>query len=368
MRRIVLVGLGHAHLHVAAQAETFRRHGLDLTLIDPGTFWYSSIGSGLLGGRYERADDVIDSAAFAAARSIAHRRGRAAGLDRERRLVLMGEGEPVPYDLVSFNVGSRVVPPFPVVVGSSLGANVWAAKPIAGLLDLRERLLAAFRRGETVRWVTVGGNHSGCELTCNAAALACDHGARLEATLITQGEELIAGEPAGARRTMRRRLERYGVRLRLGERVERIEAGAVVARERLPFDHALFATGLSASPLMRDLGLDADDGLVVTESLHAPADTRVFAAGDCAAILGHDLPKVGVFGVRAAPVLARNLLARALDGPLERYRPQRIWFAAHNLGDGTGLATWGPVWWRGRTALALKDWNDRRFMRRYRPR
>ena len=33
---------------------------------------------------------------------------------------------------------------------------------------------------------------------------------------------------------------------------------------------------------------------------------------------------------------------------------------------GTGLASWGPVWWRGRSALWLKDWNDRRFMELYR--
>ena len=366
--RIALVGLGHAHLHVAAQAETFRRRGLDLTLIDPGTFWYSSIGSGLLGGRYERADDVIEAADFAARHGIAQVAARATGLDRARRVVLTDgpqdgpQGGEVSYDLVSFNVGSHVAPAFPVADD----ANVWTAKPIASLLALRERLEAAFARGERVRWVTVGGNYSGCELTCNAVALARACGGQLDATLVTSSG-LIDGEPAGAQRAMRRRLESYGVTLRLGERVDRIERDAVIANTSLPFDHALVATGLQAAPPVRDLGLDADSrGLLVTDRLHTLADDRVFAAGDCARILGHDLPKVGVFGVRAAPVLARNLLARAAGEPLERYRPQRVWFAAQNLGDGTGLATWGPLWWRGRSALALKDWNDRRFMDRYR--
>ena len=55
-KHVVLVGAGHAHLHVAKCAAAFGR----LTLIDPGLFWYSGIATGMLGGTYDRADDVID--------------------------------------------------------------------------------------------------------------------------------------------------------------------------------------------------------------------------------------------------------------------------------------------------------------------
>ena len=135
----------------------------------------------------------------------------------------------------------------------------------------------------------------------------------------------------------------------------------------IAFDHALVATGLRAAPLVEACNLPADErGLHVLDRLHAASDDRVFAAGDCARIDGYDLPKVGVFGVRAAPVLAANLISRTADQRLAAYKPQRIWFAAQNLGDGTGLASWGPAWWQGRSALAIKDWNDRRFMNLYR--
>ena len=90
MARVVLVGLGHAHLHVASRAAEFRAAGHDLTLIDPGTFWYSSIASGLLGGRYERGDDVIEADAFAAGLGIGHVAERAVGLDRTARTVGIG--------------------------------------------------------------------------------------------------------------------------------------------------------------------------------------------------------------------------------------------------------------------------------------
>ena len=367
IQEVVLVGLGHAHLFVAARAALFRRQGLRLTLIDDGAFWYSSIGSGLLGGRYEREDDVIEADAFAARCGILYRRGRAVAVDRERREVVLQDGKRVAYDLVSLNVGSQVSPPFPCELDAP---NVWAPKPIAGLLDLRATLREAFTRGELVRLVTVGGNHSGAELTANATALARAEGGRIEATLVTDGSELVSNEPPGARRAMRRVLEDYGVTVRTGTRVASVDGEAVVLEggERIAHDHAIVATGLAASPLVMacDLAADPRRGLLVTPQLHAPGDDRVFAAGDCANIREHDLPKVGVFGVRASPVLTRNLLRRAQRLVPDRYSPQRVWFAAQNLGDGTGLASWGPVWWRGRSALWLKDWNDRRFMRLYR--
>ena len=367
VREVVLVGLGHAHLFVAKRAPLFARHGLRLTLIDDGAFWYSSIGSGLLGGRYEREDDVIEAEDFAQRCGIAFRRGRAAALDRGAREVVLEDGGRVPYDLVSLNVGSRVAPPFPAALEAP---NVWGPKPIEGLLALRETLRAAFGEGRTVRLVTVGGNHSGAELTCNAMALARAEGGRIDATLVCEADELITNEPRGARRKMRAVLEGYGVNVRTGTRVASVDGEVVVLEggERLAHDHAIVATGLAAAPLVMacDLPADPKRGLLVTPQLHSPEDDRVFAAGDCADIRGYDLPKVGVFGVRASPVLARNLIRRAQRLVPDRYTPQRTWFAAQNLGDGTGLASWGPVWWRGRSALWLKDWNDRRFMELYR--
>lgn len=363
MQRVVLVGLGHAHLYVGARAEEFRRKGLKLTLIDDGEFWYSSIGSGMLGGRYERTDDVIEAEAFSARHGINFVRGRAVSVDRTALSVLLEDGRTVPYDLLSLNVGSHVEPPFP-----ASGDGIWSPKPISGLLRLREDLKTQFQAGKRVRWTTIGGNHSGCELTLNAMALARAEGGHLDATLVTGSSALIENEPPGARKAMRNVLEAAGCRVLFETNVVSISDGMIALADggQVAFDTAMIATGLQPSEFTHSAGLKYDDaGLVVTPCLHSPEDDRIFAAGDCASIAGYDLPKVGVFGVRASPILTRNLIARAADEPLRAYKPQRIWFAALNLGDSTGLASWGPIWWRGGSALSLKDWNDRRFMALY---
>jgi NADH dehydrogenase FAD-containing subunit len=96
------------------------------------------------------------------------------------------------------------------------------------------------------------------------------------------------------------------------------------------------------------------------------ADPRVFAVGDCGTIVTHSrMAKSGVYAVREAPVLWRNLLAAARGRPLERYRPQRSFLSILNTADGRallsykGFASWSRWSWR------LKDWIDRGFMRKY---
>jgi selenide,water dikinase len=88
--------------------------------------------------------------------------------------------------------------------------------------------------------------------------------------------------------------------------------------------------------------------------------------GDCAA-LEHApwVPKAGVYAVRQGPVLEHNLRARLAGARLRAYRPQRDFLALLNLGrrealgGRSGLVAAGPWVWH------LKDWIDRRFMRRF---
>ena len=74
---------------------------------------------------------------------------------------------------------------------------------------------------------------------------------------------------------------------------------------------------------------------------------------------------VGVYAVREAPVLCHNLLASLGGRPLRRFRPRRRFLLILNLGDGTGLLTWGPFSWHSRLAFWLKDRIDCAFLRAY---
>jgi len=59
---ILLLGAGHAHLEVARRGREFAAAGHSLTLIDQGTFWYSGMATGMLGGACGAEADRLDPA------------------------------------------------------------------------------------------------------------------------------------------------------------------------------------------------------------------------------------------------------------------------------------------------------------------
>jgi NADH dehydrogenase FAD-containing subunit len=188
-------------------------------------------------------------------------------------------------------------------------------------------------------------------------------------TVVEGAYRLLAGYPAGAARTLRRMFQRRGIEVALGNPVRSVRQDELTLEtgRRVGWDVLVVATGLKPALLAGRLGLpvDSDGGLRVTAALNSVADDRIFAAGDCAALEGYRLPKLGVFGVRQAPVLLENLLARSHDKPLAHYRPQRFYLSILNLGNGSGLAAWGPLYWTAPWCMHWKEKLDRRFVERY---
>ncbi len=129
----------------------------------------------------------------------------------------------------------------------------------------------------------------------------------------------------------------------------------------------IIATGLRPPQWIQNLNLSMDSygGLLVRTTLQSKDDERVFGAGDCISMEGKNLPKLGVFGVRQAPVLLHNLLAVVTGKKLKVYRPQKYYLVILNLGYGEGLAVWGPFYWYGQLSMWLKDRIDRRFLALY---
>jgi len=364
--RAVLVGAGHAHLHLIREAKQFTERGHELVVVAPGPFWYSGLATGMLGGLYPPELDRIDVAQLAARAGARFVEDRMVGLDRVGRNVLLQRSRPLPYDALSLNIGSEA----PAIPGAD-GPRHYAVKPISRLLDLRRDLERAFTVSRAPRILVAGGGATGVELAANLAALAAGHAAAAEVTVLAAGDRFLRQLPPRAAALVRSKLERRGVRFRTGCRILRIEGDSAVmaSGERLGFDFLLNATGLVPRPVLKalNLPLTGEGGLIIDERLRSPADPRIHAAGDCAALSGHMLPRIGVYAIRQAPVLLRNLLA-ALEGSEPcGFEPQSRYLWIMNLGDGTGLAARGSLWWHGRSAFWLKDRIDRRFLAAYRP-
>jgi selenide,water dikinase len=307
--------------------------------------------------------DVVPLARRAGARVLL---AAATGLDPEARSLALEGRPPVPYDVLSLDVGSSLRGlDLPGVREHGL-----ATRPIRDLVDaVGARLVGSL--GEAPRRIAVvGGGAAGVELAFTLEARLAGEGRPAEITLVSADARLLPGASAALARAAEREAGRRGIALRLRARVASVDGASLQLEtgETIPCDLPVWATGAAPSPFLKGLPLPKDAGgfVRVGPTLQVEGRPELFAVGDCAA-LDHApwVPKAGVHAVREGPVLDANLRARLSGGRLRRHRPQRDFLALLHLGHGRGLGgKWGAAV-SGKSVLRLKDAIDRRFMRRF---
>ncbi|GJM22749.1 MAG: hypothetical protein DHS20C15_26640 [Planctomycetota bacterium] len=358
LRDLLLVGGGHAHVQVLRAWAMRPEPNVRLTLlVDTPLAVYSGMVPGCVAGQYRAEELEID------VRPLARRAGArvihaaCTGVEPEARRVLIDGRPSLPYDLASFDVGSRVAG----LDAPGVREHAVPTRPIGRFVARLEERLA---ERSVERAVVVGAGAAGVELAFALQARGLQH-----VTLLDAGDEPVAELPAALRARVRAAAAARGLVLRFGERVESVESDAVVLRggERLPADLVLWVTGASAHPLFASSGLALHDGyLRVSETLQVLDRPELFAVGDAAHFDPRPLPKAGVYAVRQGPVLTHNLRAALRGRNLRRYRPQHDFLALINLGDGSALGSKWSRAFEGRWVFSLKDRIDRRFMRRFR--
>lgn len=370
-RNLVLVGGGHSHVQVLRGLGERPVPGVRLTLVSRDVQApYSGMLPGFIAGHYRFEECHIDLGPLAifAGATLIHT--EVIGIDRAARCLRLRNGPPLPYDLLSLDIGST--PKADDVPGAA--EHTIAVKPVDRLAVRWARLVEEVRAASTPpTLVVVGGGPAGVEMI-----LAMQHRFRMllgdpperqpRFALVTRGG-LLERHNRFVRAAFRRVLARRGVAVHADAAVARVEAGCLHTSDgrRIPFDHALWAVQAGAAPWLPGTGLDLDSGgfVAVDETLRSTNDPCVFAAGDVASMRGHPREKAGVIAVRQGPPLAANL-RRALAGePLEPFVPQAQWLALISTGDRHAVASRGWLHAEGDWVWRIKDRIDRRFMRRF---
>lgn len=361
-KTIALVGGGHAHVHVLKRFGEKPLPGARLVLVgDAVETPYSGMLPGLIAGHYAHEEAHIDLrplAAFAGAELV---HARAAGLDLKRRQVILDEGRPLDFDLLSIDIGSTARFTVP-----GAAEHATPVRPVRRFLTRLEDVTR--EAGERpLEIVVAGGGAGGVELLLSMRhrLSATPHAHRY--TLVT-AETLLAGHNARASRILRRILRERGVRVMEQTAVAEVEAGLLRTGdgEALSFDELLWTTGPGPHPWLAGTGLKLDDGFVAVEtSLRSLSHPFVFAAGDTATVVEAPRPKAGVFAVRQGPPLAANLRRVARGHRPKPYRPQREFLSLISTGDEYAVASRGPFAAEGHWIWRWKDRIDRRWMRQY---
>jgi NADH dehydrogenase FAD-containing subunit len=108
-KRLVLVGGGHVHLLSLRNVDQFIHAGAEVTLVGPDRFhYYSGMGPGMISRIYKPEQVRVDVQNMVESRGGVFVRDKVVSLDPTKRTVALLGGEKIPYDLVSFNIGSYI--------------------------------------------------------------------------------------------------------------------------------------------------------------------------------------------------------------------------------------------------------------------
>lgn len=366
MRRFDLVLIGGGHANLAVLADWIRRgvpKGARAALVTPQPFLtYSGMVPGVISGACRLEDGRVDLARLAARAGVELIAARCVAMDATAQRVMLDTGDEIAFRLAAIDAG-----------GVGRGEEVLGSDP--RLIDVRpmDRFAAqlhawrAANRSGGRRIAVLGSGAGGVEL-----AFACAHMAGLAApcavTLVTGEQGVLPGFAPRLRQLAARELARKRITVIAAD--ARIEAGALMAGERVlePCDLIITALGSAAPDWPRAAGLDCDaDGFIAVDrhqrSLSHP---HIFAAGDIAARSDRRVVHSGVHAVHTGPVLAANLRsALAGQAPPRTYTPRPASLYLLSCGDGTALASYGPLAGHGRWAQRLKQRIDTRWIAAY---
>ncbi len=358
MKRLLLIGAGHAHAQVLKDWISAPVPDTELVVVSPHALApYSGMVPGWLAGTYRYDEICIAFDALAAAAGARFVEGELSGLEPDHHRVQLANGAALDYDLLSLNVGSTLNAP------QVDGVRVLALRPLGRLRaswDAPQGELAREASHQALAVTMVGGGAAGVEalLAALVRLRALQPARPIRARLISLSPTLLTGAAPSAARSAQAALAAAGVQVRLGTAYRDALAEAS--------DLLLWAAGAEAHDWQRSCGLAVSErGFIrVDERLRSLSHPQVHAVGDCAE-WADPLPKAGVYAVRMGPVLSRNLRAALGVGEPVGYVPQRRVLSLLSTADSSAIASWGRWSVRGQWVWRLKDRIDRAFVQRY---
>lgn len=361
MKKIVLVGGGHAHLEWILRYSRTPLPEASVTLVSPSENQiYSGMIGGMLEGIYPKQSIGIPLNELSRRAGIQFIQQTVTAIDPDDQRIRMNNGEWLSYDAASIDIGAASL----AVEVPGVKEYAIIGRPAKQLLDVGEMLKTAAQP------VVVGGGPAGVEVALALQARIRHFGLPAgHVTLLTSGG-LMEREGRAISREIKKVLSNKGIRFREKANVIEVDRDRIRldTGESVPHATLVWLAGPAPQPLLASGNFRlSDSGYPLVRSTLQFVDVpNLFGAGDCIT-LEHapNLPKAGVYAVREADILWHNMRAYLQNRTLIPFRPPSMVLSILSTGGKEALLMYGRFHCHGKQAWRLKNWIDSRYMRRF---
>jgi NADH:ubiquinone reductase (H+-translocating) len=194
---------------------------------------------------------------------------------------------------------------------------------ILGAYEFAESAEDPSERARRMTFVLVGAGPTGVELAASIALMATTtlranfrriDPAKTSILLFEGAPRILPSFAESLSKKVAKRLEKLGVKVVTGAKVERVdEQGVVVAGNRIESATVLWTAGVAPSPIVKMLGIQTDRAgrACVGPLLDHPNDSSIFVIGDLAAVTqeGRALPGVAQVAIQQGRYVGRLISA-----------------------------------------------------------
>lgn len=293
--------------------------------------------------------------------------GDVVDVDREKRLITLGNGETMHFDFLVIAAGAR---------HSYFGNDQWekfapGLKTVSDALNIRERLLTSFEKAERcdsiqeankyLNFVIIGAGPTGVEMAGAIAEIAHKTMIRnfrrikpekARIYLLEAAPRVLPPYPEKLSKRACKDLEKMGVSVMTGKRVTNVtDQGVELEDGFIESKNVIWAAGNQAAPLLRSLDADLDrQGRVLVEKdLSIPNSPEIFVIGDAAHVLskkGEPIPAVATAAIQEGAYIAQIIKKRIP----KQLRPRFKYFdkgSMATIGRAKAVAYFGKIKFAG---------------------
>lgn len=378
---VLLVGGGHAHVLFIRLWAMQPMPGVRITLVSEKVSTpYSGMLPGLIAGHYAKEDVHVDLARLCSWAHVRFIEQRVSAIDLDSKTVTFDSARPsLGFDVLSLDTGST--PQLNVPGSEQFSVPV---KPVHGFYNRWQQLQARIEQhtqqhktpdfattNEAARALNIGVIGSGAggfELVMAMEHALPDNVASCH--WFIRGVRALKGRPEKVSAAAIAAAKAASVVVHTEFDVVDVLSDSVQARDgrNVQLDEIVWCTAARAPSWPKQAGFAVDErGFVLTNAfLQSISHDFVFATGDIGTQQATPSDKAGVFAVRQAPFLFKNIRRQLLKKSLKAYQPQTDFMSLMAIGKKSAIGSRGPVCVQGSWVWRLKDHIDQKFMNQFR--
>lgn len=368
MKKIALVGAGHANLEVLKSLDANKSpHWRFFLFSIEDTVLYSGLIPRWVLGQIPQQKLLIDLERLCLSKGVAHVQSRVVRIDADHRTLVTSDGHSYGFDLLYLNVGGV---PASIAVDPQSADRCIPVKPLRPFIEKWHEIERTLHFYQDLTIAVVGGGAASIEIaTAMSLRLRSLHGSRSRVHLFTAADRVGKNYDLKISQSLMKSIQIAGVEVHLSHEVTQVEAQRLFFKDKtlsFGFDFAFHALPVTAPPALelRGIATDSNGFVLVDEFLRA--SPHVFAAGDCTAFVSErGLPRSGVTAVQQGGLLTANLHRSVSDEALRPYVPPRSQLNILLSGQGSAHAIFGSYFVSGKTAWLLKNYIDNRYLKSF---